>query len=283
MGNTAMVDFGVAITLSPVTPANWPDLEQMFERRGGPGHCWCMVWRDMPARAAATPADRKAALQARVATDTPVGLILAVDGRPVGWCSIGPQDSFRAVTPGPAEPGLWCLTCFFVSRDHRGQGLSAQLLQGALAMARDAGAKAVEATPVEPGSPSYRFMGFTEVFLDHGFHETGRVGARRHVMRLKLAGDGGPGMVARGWWAVTVSNRRHSRCKRDALPTELTAPGDGGYTDAGAASSGVEGRNFFEEICKSFRKDLASPANLFPHKQKARGNARAFPKGWWVA
>ena len=26
------------------------------------------------------------------------------------------------------------------------------------------------------------------------------------------------------WWAVTVSNRRPSRCKRDALPTELTAP-----------------------------------------------------------
>lgn len=28
-------------------------------------------------------------------------------------------------------------------------------------------------------------------------------------------------MVA--WWAVTGSNRRPSRCKRDALPTELTA------------------------------------------------------------
>src|SRR5580704_15063174 len=26
-----------------------------------------------------------------------------------------------------------------------------------------------------------------------------------------------------GWWAVTDSNRRPSRCKRDALPTELTA------------------------------------------------------------
>ena len=25
------------------------------------------------------------------------------------------------------------------------------------------------------------------------------------------------------WWAVTGSNRRHSRCKRDALPAELTA------------------------------------------------------------
>ena len=29
--------------------------------------------------------------------------------------------------------------------------------------------------------------------------------------------------VLRGWWAVTGSNRRPSRCKRDALPTELTA------------------------------------------------------------
>lgn len=27
------------------------------------------------------------------------------------------------------------------------------------------------------------------------------------------------------WWAVTGSNRRPSRCKRDALPTELTAQG----------------------------------------------------------
>ena len=25
------------------------------------------------------------------------------------------------------------------------------------------------------------------------------------------------------WWAMTGSNRRHSRCKRDALPTELIA------------------------------------------------------------
>ena len=27
-----------------------------------------------------------------------------------------------------------------------------------------------------------------------------------------------------GWWALTGSNRRHSACKADALPTELSAP-----------------------------------------------------------
>ena len=29
------------------------------------------------------------------------------------------------------------------------------------------------------------------------------------------------------WWAVTGSNRRPSRCKRDALPAELTARSTG--------------------------------------------------------
>ena len=29
--------------------------------------------------------------------------------------------------------------------------------------------------------------------------------------------------LGNGWWAVTGSNRRPSRCKRDALPAELTA------------------------------------------------------------
>jgi hypothetical protein len=28
----------------------------------------------------------------------------------------------------------------------------------------------------------------------------------------------------RAWWALTGSNRRHSACKADALPTELSAP-----------------------------------------------------------
>ena len=30
-------------------------------------------------------------------------------------------------------------------------------------------------------------------------------------------------VIEREWWAMTGSNRRHSRCKRDALPTELIA------------------------------------------------------------
>lgn len=179
------------VDLAPVTATTWPLLEQLFQARGGPGYCWCMAWRQMPDRAGAGPAERKAALMDRVMGGTPVGLILSVDGTPAGWCSIGPQGSFRALRPGPAEPGLWWLSCFFLHRAQRGKGLSAHLLTGALDMARAGGATSVEATPVDPTSPSYRFMGFTTLFLAHGFRETGRVGERRHVMRKELVGGEG--------------------------------------------------------------------------------------------
>lgn len=46
----------------------------------------------------------------------------------------------------------------------------------------------VEAYPVDPESPSYRFMGFVEMFADAGFREVGMAGRRRHVMQLELAG-----------------------------------------------------------------------------------------------
>src|SRR5690606_7734162 len=39
--------------------------------------------------------------------------------------------------------------------------------------------------------------------------------------RLERPGDAG--RTARNWWAMTDSNRRHLRCKRSALPTELIA------------------------------------------------------------
>jgi hypothetical protein len=60
------------------------------------------------------------------------------------------------------------------------------LLQQAIAAARQAGAMALEAYPVDPDSPSYRFGGFVPFFAREGFQEVGRLGLRRHVMRLDL-------------------------------------------------------------------------------------------------
>ena len=44
----------------------------------------------------------------------------------------------------------------------------------------------VEAYPVDPDSPSYRFMGYVGSFEAMGFQAIGRAGTRRHVMRLSV-------------------------------------------------------------------------------------------------
>ena len=61
-----------------------------------------------------------------------------------------------------------------------------RLIDEAVAHARRNEATVVEAYPVAPDSPSYRFCGFVPVFAERGFVEVGRAGLRRHVMRREL-------------------------------------------------------------------------------------------------
>jgi hypothetical protein len=62
-----------------------------------------------------------------------------------------------------------------------------QLLAAAVRHAHAHGATVVESYPVDPDSPSYRFMGFVPMFREAGFKELAREGKRRHVMQLSLA------------------------------------------------------------------------------------------------
>ena len=142
----------------------------------------------MAERASADNAARKQAMHGRVEAGMPIGLLGYVDGEPVGWCSLGPRDTFLKLSPdqNDDEAGVWSITCFFVRRDHRKAGLSHALLDAAIAFVRSRGARVIEAYPVEPDSPSYRFMGFVELFAGSGFTPAGRAGSRRHVMRLDL-------------------------------------------------------------------------------------------------
>jgi GNAT superfamily N-acetyltransferase len=123
----------------------------------------------------------------RVAAGVPVGILGYLDGEPVAWCSIAPRSTYRRLTDD-AEPdeGVWSLVCFFVVRRLRGQGIARRLLEAAVEHARARGARVVEAYPVDPDSPSYRFMGFLPTFLAAGFRKVGTAGSRRHVVRLHL-------------------------------------------------------------------------------------------------
>ncbi|WP_196259504.1 GNAT family N-acetyltransferase [Pelagibacterium limicola] len=176
------------LKVKPVTGKSWPDLETLFESKGGPSYCWCMPYRAMDDRAKAGNADRKAALKSRVEKRVPIGLVGYLTGEPVAWCSLGPRESFMKLgNPQDGDDhGIWSVTCFFIRRDFRGRGLSAQMLAAAIAYARKRGAEMLEGYPVDPDSPSYRFMGFVSLFENRGFAPAGRAGTRKHIMQLAL-------------------------------------------------------------------------------------------------
>ncbi len=177
------------LTFHEVDRSRLEDFVALFESRGGPKNCWCMVWRATAEEAKRTDgASRKAAFTRRVRQGLPVGILGYLDGKPIAWCSIAPRRTYRNLG-GVAEAldeNVWSLACFFVTRQYRGQGMTVRLIGAAVEHARARGATVVEAYPVDPDSPSYRFMGFVASFKKAGFVEVGRAGTRRRVMRLQL-------------------------------------------------------------------------------------------------
>jgi hypothetical protein len=177
------------LSFRPVDGSNWADFERLFEARGGPKSCWCLVWRATPEEARHPDgASRKKAMRKRVQAGVPVGILAYLDGSPVAWCSIAPRSTYRRLG-GPADQAgqnIWSLACFFVNRPQRSQGLVRSLLREAEAYARRNKATILEAYPVDPESPSYRFMGYVDTFRAAGYREVGRAGSRRHVYRKML-------------------------------------------------------------------------------------------------
>ena len=171
-----------------VGPDDWPDVARLFEARGGPKYCWCTLWRPGSRAARKDPAGKRAVLRRAVRGGTPVGLLAYSGADPVGWCSVAPRDTFRDLGGGSYGPGtrVWAIVCFFVPRPMRRRGVQTRLLAAACALAADEGADVIEAYPVDPESPSYRFMGLAPTFLAAGFEEFGRIGKRRYAMRRWL-------------------------------------------------------------------------------------------------
>ena len=180
---------GGKLAFHPVTPARWDDFAALFEAPGGPKYCWCMAWRATPTELRTIgKASRKPLMHARVESETTIGLLGYLDGEPVAWVSIAPRDTYRELG-GPKAEGdenIWSLACMYIHRDLRGQGYGTQLIGAATAYAKKRGGTVLEAYPVDPDSPSYRFMGFVPAFEKLGFRAVGKAGQRRHVMRLAL-------------------------------------------------------------------------------------------------
>ena len=173
----------------PVAPERLPDLAQFSEQHGKFRYCSCMRWRMRSTEfRRSTKEGRVAALEGLVRQGAPIGILAYKEGKPVGWCSIAPRESYGALERYRALPRLddaprWSVVCFFVDRYVRRQGVTLALLKAGVDYARSQGAKIIEGYPVEPGPRLYAYMGSPSTFRRAGFRDVTPAGQARPVMR----------------------------------------------------------------------------------------------------
>jgi GNAT superfamily N-acetyltransferase len=170
-----------------VDKTNWKDLEALFQSKGILNNCWCMAWRMTKDELRNNNAiSRKKFIKKRVWSNIPIGLLAYSDNEVIAWCSIAPRESYQRFDGDESLENVWSLACFYIKKEFRDKGLVNLLIDRAKEYAKKNGAEYIEAYPVNPDSPSYRFMGFVNTFEKAGFGFVKMAGTRRNVMTCKI-------------------------------------------------------------------------------------------------
>ena len=175
----------------------WPDFAALVERHNGVwGGCWCMGFHEEGVGRGHTVEGNRRTKEQRV-REGRAHAALVFDGPTcVGWCQFGPTAELPRIKHRRAyEQGLealpdWRITCFFVGKGHRRQGVADAALAGALEEIARLGGGMVEGYPDDPAagklSASFLYCGTLELFERHGFEATRAIGKTRRVVRRRL-------------------------------------------------------------------------------------------------
>ena len=193
--HTSVQDF----TFHPVTKTRWQDLEHLFGNSGAFCGCWCMWWR-LPRKEvdANKSAGNKAAMHTLIESGVVPG-ILAYDGTdPVGWCAVAPRDELESLNRSRIlkrldDVPVWSITCFFIAKSHRNQGMMEHLIRAAVGHVKAKGGKVVEAYPHTTVTDRLAavsvFTGLPEPFERVGFQVCKQASKAKVIMRLAIDGE----------------------------------------------------------------------------------------------
>ncbi|MFB3829824.1 MAG: GNAT family N-acetyltransferase [Bryobacteraceae bacterium] len=181
------------LEFAPLAKDRWNDFARLFGANGACGGCWCMWWRLARAEFNARKGEEnRQAMRKIVASGAMPGVLAYYEGEPIGWCAIAPREAYpslkrsRVLRPVDGRP-VWSVSCFFVAKPFRGQGVSVELLKAAVRFAAGRGAALVEGYPHDLGGSKrpapFVWTGLVEAFRAAGFKEAARRSPTRPIMR----------------------------------------------------------------------------------------------------
>ena len=181
------------LVIEPLSMSYWSAFADLLDQGGPAGRCWCVApmgidYRRRPA------ASNRAVFRKAVKQGPPPGLLALRDQLAVGWCRVTPRDAVPGLdrafrTRRVDDVPVWSISCFYIRKGHRREGIMTALITAAIEYARAAGAPALEAYPLDGAvSPSATSTGYASTFARAGFSEIARRSPERPIMRLQLEG-----------------------------------------------------------------------------------------------
>jgi GNAT superfamily N-acetyltransferase len=189
-----------SLASKPLSPDTWPAFARLVEKHNGIfGGCWCISFHLGPGDGKRTAAEYRAMKEARVRAGRAHAALVFDGPNAVGWCQFGPTAelpnirSRKVYEEGLRELPDWRITCFFIDRERRGEGIANVALRGALREIARLGGGTVEAYPedVEGRKVSRSFLcsGTLGMFEKAGFERTRKIAMHRWVVLRRIPPD----------------------------------------------------------------------------------------------
>ena len=185
---------GVRYTTRPLDASTWNAFAELAERNNGVyGGCWCIAHHVEYQRGVSDPRTLKEQL---VRTGRAhAALVFDEDDVAQGWCQYGSPEQLglkhnREYAKDPPPPARWRITCIFVDKRHRGQGVARAGLEGALAQIAATGGGRVEAisevTAGREAHDRFLFSATVELFEQYGFTRGRQVGKHAWIVSREI-------------------------------------------------------------------------------------------------
>jgi GNAT superfamily N-acetyltransferase len=188
----------LSLSSRPLTADTWPAFARLVDKHNGIfGGCWCIAFHLEPGEGKRGAAAYRMMKEERVREGRAHAALVFDGPNAIGWCQFGSSAELPNIRSKKTyEAGLrklpdWRITCFFIDRERRGEGVASLALREALHYIAQLGGGVVEAYPEdytgERTSGSFLCSGTLGMFEKSGFRRDRKIAMRRWVVSRRVA------------------------------------------------------------------------------------------------
>lgn len=182
--------------IKPLSMDTWDAYEKLIIKYHGVwGGCWCLYFHEKPSDHISSFDGNRLLKKELVRTHQTHAALAFHNDLCIGWCQYGSPNELTNIyhkkeVESKTQLPDYRITCIFIDKNYRKQGLSRFVLDGALLHIKQAGGGVVESYPQDTKgkevSSSFLYNSTRQIFESAGFQYIDAKGKNHCIMRINL-------------------------------------------------------------------------------------------------